>query len=327
MESPLPQIVRALREADEILVTCHRSPDGDAMGSLLAMGLILRELGKRTTLYSPNSVPQQFAFLPLTDEVVTRVPAETRFDVSLALDTGDEGLLGDQFPDADHRGTVIVLDHHASATPFGDLRWHEPTSAATGVLVGRLAHALEVELTRELAEPLWCAIYTDTGGFRYSGTNAEVLRLSAELVATGIRPWDVSVQLYENNPVERIQLLGRVLQTLALSASGQIASLAITEPMVREANADDSMLDGFINYARSIAGVEVAVQVLQQGDRCRISMRSKGRINVGELAQRLGGGGHHNAAGCVLDGTPEAVQKRVLSLLEGELKQPIRKGT
>ena len=103
MESQLPQIVRALREADEILVTCHRSPDGDAMGSLLAMGLILRELGKRPTLYSPNPVPQQFAFLPLPDEVVTRVQADIRFDVSVALDTGDEKLLGPEFPGADRR--------------------------------------------------------------------------------------------------------------------------------------------------------------------------------------------------------------------------------
>lgn len=326
MDPQLPLIVRALREAEEILVTCHRSPDGDAMGSLLAVGLILRELGKRTTLYSTDPVPSQFAFLPLTDRVVTRLPADARFDVSLAVDTGDEKLLGPDFPPASRRGTVIVLDHHGSATPFGDLRWHRPAAAATGVLVAELARALEVQITPELAEPLWCALYTDTGGFRYSSTDGSVLRLAGELVEAGIHPWDVSVQLYECNPRERIQLLGRVLQTIAVSASGQIASLAITEKMLREAKADDSMLDGFINYARSIAGVEVAVQVLQQGDRCRISLRSKGRIDVGALAQRLGGGGHHNAAGCVLEGSPEAVQQRVLRLLEEALDHAERKG-
>jgi len=179
---------------------------------------------------------------------------------------------------------------------------------------------MDVRLNRDLSELLWCALYTDTGGFRYSSTDARVLRLAAKLVEAGISPWDVTVKLYENNPVERMRLLGRVLCTLELSASGQIASLAITQQMVDESGADNSMMDGFINYARSIEGVEVAVQVLQQGEVCRISLRSKGRIDVGSLAQRLGGGGHHNAAGCTVEGPPGQVQQRILGLLEDALR-------
>lgn len=313
------QIVGTLKNASTVLVTGHRNPDGDAIGSLLAVGLILRHLGKDYTLYSQDGVPKQFATLALAGEVVDQVPAAARFDATVAVDTGDRALLGDGVPTGDRAGTLIVLDHHSSSTPFGDLRWHDPTAAATGMLVADLAQRLDVPLCADMAEQLWCALYTDTGGFRYDSTDARVLRLAARLVEAGISPWDVTVKLYENNPVERMRLLGQVLSTLDLSASGQIASVNITRSMVDQAGADDSMLDGFINYARSIEGVEVAVQVLQRGDFCRISLRSKGRINVGDLAQRLGGGGHHNAAGCTVEGPPAEVQKRILGLLEDAL--------
>lgn len=317
--SVVQQIVGTLTSARAVLVTCHRNPDGDAMGSMLAVGLILRHLGKDYTLYSQDGVPKQFAGLALAGEVVDQLPVDARFDATVAVDTGDRALLGDGVPAGDRSGTLIVLDHHSSSTPFGDLRWHEATAAATGVLVAELAQQLDVALDAEMAENLWCALYTDTGGFRYSSTDARILRLAARLVEAGIQPWDVTVKLYENNPVQRMRLLGQALCSLELSASGQIASLAITKPMLDKAGADDSMLDGFINYARSIEGVEVAVQVLQRGDACRISLRSKGRINVGDLAQRLGGGGHHNAAGCSVEGPPAEVQKRILGLLEDAL--------
>ncbi len=320
------RIAAAIREANHILVTGHRNPDGDSMGSVMAMGLILRTLGKRYTLYGPDEVPYQFAALPLAGEVVSHLDPEARFDLSLALDTGDEKQLGPDFPDEPRRGRLAVLDHHASGRPFGDLRWWEPGASATGVLVAQLAGMLEVPLTAELAEPLWCALYSDTGGFRYASTDAAVLRLAASLVEAGLSPWDTSVKLYEQNPIERVQLLAQALNSLAVSPSGQIACLAITEAMLAASGADHTMLDGIINYARGIAGVEVAVQVLQQGESCRISMRSKGRVDVGQLAKRLGGGGHHNAGMCVLEGAPAEVQRLVLTLLQKELDRLYAEG-
>jgi len=312
-------IAEAIRRAERILVTCHRNPDGDAIGSLLAMGLILRALDKPHTLYAPDPVPYPFVSLPRARDVVTQLDPEARFDLSISLDAGDEQQLGEDFPPPERRGILVVLDHHSSGRAFGDIRWWEPECAATGVLVEQLAETLKVPVTAELAEPLWVALYTDTGGFRYSSTDAEVLRMAGTLVETGLSPWDVSVKLYENNPLRRVQILAKALNSLAVSESGQIACLVISEVMLRETGADHTMLDGIINYARGIAGVEVAVQVLQQGPRCRISLRSKGQVNVGRLAQHLGGGGHHNAAGCVLDGEPEEVQQRVLTLLQDEL--------
>lgn len=317
------RVAQAIRGARRLLCTCHRGPDGDAAGSLLATGLLLERLGKEALLYCPDPIPGEFRFLPLADQVVTRVPPGDRFDVSLALDTGEASLLGPDFPSPDRAGTVIVLDHHASGRPFGDLYWHEPDASAAGVLVADLARALGIPLDRELAAPLWCALYTDTGGFRYSSTNAATLRLAAALIDTGLNPWDITVRIYEQNPAARVHLLARVLGTLALSNSGRVASLVVTEQMLAETGTDVSMLDGFINFARGIAGVEVALQVRQQGSSCRISLRSKGRVDVGQLALRQGGGGHANAAGFELEGDPDAVQAQVLRLLEDELDRAL----
>lgn len=316
------EVAEAIRAARTVLVTCHRNPDGDAVGSMLAVGIALERLGKTVSLYSPDPLSYAFQFLPRSRQVVVSLDRRTRYDLTIALDVGDEQQLGDEMPPPERRGTLAVIDHHASGRPFGEIRWHEPDAAATGVLVAELLDRLEVDLDVELAEPLWCALYTDTGGFRYSSTDAAVLRLAARLVETGLSPWEVTVKLYENNPLARIRLLPLALSTLMLSDSGQVASLALTEAMLAEAGADPSMIDGLINYARSIAGVEVAVQVLQMGDACRISLRSKGRVNVGRIAQHLGGGGHSNAGGCVLRGEPTEVRDRVVALLQAELDEP-----
>lgn len=315
-------IAQAVRNARTVLVTGHRNADGDSMGSLIALGLILRHLGKDYTLYGPDPVAYPFRGLPLWDTVRDTLPDTASYDLVIAVDTGDESLLGPDVPPKTRRGLLAVIDHHASARPFGDLCWREPAAAAAGVLVADLAEVLEVPLDAELAAPLWCALYTDTGGFRYASTDAQVLRLAARLVETGLSPWALSVQIYEQNPLARVRLMGLVLSSLSLSASGQIACLTITEELLWVTGADHTMLDGIINYARGIAGVEVGVQILQQGDRCRVGLRSKGRVDVGRLALRLGGGGHPNAAGCVLHGTPDEVQSRVLAVLEEALSEP-----
>lgn len=319
MADPAAAVVEAIYAARTVLVTCHRNPDGDAVGSLLAVGIALERLGKAVTLYSPDPLAYPFRDLPRAADVVTDLDPLTRYDLTIALDTGDVRQLGDHVPEPPRRGVLAVLDHHASGRPFGDVRWHEPGAAATGVLVAELLERLGVPLDQELAEPLWCALYTDTGGFRYSSTDAAVLRLAARLVETGLSPWEMTVKLYENNPLARMRLLALALGTLVVSDSGQVASLAITEAMLQEAQADATMLDGLINYARGIAGVEVAVQVLQAGEACRISLRSKGRVDVGRLAAHLGGRGHHNAGGCVLQGAPAEVRRRVQGLLQAEL--------
>ena len=312
-------VAQAIRESRTVLVTGHRSPDGDSLGSLLALGLILRHLGKDYTLYGPDPVPYPFHGLPGWEQVRDHLPDTARYDLVIAVDTGDESLLGPSVPSAARRGRLAVNDHHASARHFGDLRWSEPDAAATGVLVAGLADVLVVPLDAELAAPLWCALHTDTGGFRYSSTDAKVLHLAARLVETGLSPWDLSVQIYEQNPLARVRLMGLALSSLSLAADGQVACLTITQDMLWVTGADHTMLDGLINYARGIAGVEVAVQLLQRGDDCRVALRSKGRVDVGRLAMRLGGGGHPNAAGCVLHGTPEEVQAQVLAVLEEAL--------
>lgn len=312
-------IVRALRAADRVLVTGHRSPDGDSVGSVVAVGLVLGHLGKSAVLYGPDPVPATLRFLPLADAVTDTVAPDERFDASVVVDAGDAALLGPEFPPRERSGPVIVLDHHAESRPFGDLVLRRPAAAATGEIVADLARALGVPLDRRLAEALWVSLYTDTGGFRYEGTSAAVLRLGAELIEAGVAPWDMARRLYEEHPPERVTLLGRALRTLTRSPSGRLACLIVTAADLRSAGGDEALIDGFVNVARGIAGVEVAAQIVEHGGVCRVSLRSKGRVDVGRLAALLGGGGHRNAAGCRLPGTPEAIRDQLLAILEPAL--------
>jgi len=312
-------ILGAVRSAQHLLVTGHRSPDGDSIGSLLAVGLLLADLGKTAVLYGPEPVPSTLRFLPLAEAVTASVDLDARFDATIVVDAGDAALLGPDFPPRERSGPVIVLDHHAVNRPFGDLVWRRPEAAATGEIVANLVRALGLPLHRRLAEALWVALYTDTGGFRYAGTSAAVLRLGAELIEAGVEPWDMARRLYEENPPERLALLGTVLRSLTRSPSGRLACLIVSAEDLQQAGGDPALLDGFVNLARGISGVEVAAQIVERGDECRISLRSKGRVDVGRLAELLGGGGHRNAAGCRLPGAPEAVRTRLLAILESAL--------
>jgi phosphoesterase RecJ-like protein len=188
------------------------------------------------------------------------------------------------------------------------------------VLVHRLFRRLGAPLCRDAADALWCSILTDTGSFRYASTNPEALRIAAELLEAGVDPWHHASQLYESVPAAQLALLARVLGTLRLSADGRCAALVATEEMIREAGATAEMLDGFVNYGRQVAGIELALLARPGNDGlARVSLRSRGRANVAELARRFGGGGHYAAAGLKLALPPQQAAERVLREAEALL--------
>lgn len=312
----ISRIAEILRKHSSFLVTTHRNPDGDAAGCLTGMGRILQMMGKTFVLHSPDPFPPFLRFLNLADAVTTRLPSAFTADLTIAVDVADPGLLAPDLPGPDRRGPLVVIDHHLRHTTFGDVVWRETDTAAVGVLLYRLAAHLGLPDDRLLAESLWCSIYTDTGGFRYTGTNAEALRICAHLLDQGVDPWRMASAIYENNPASRVTLLARVLDTLTLSTDGRVALITVTQAMLDEAGLDAAMLDTFINHARGIQGVQVAIQLAEQKDGWRISLRSKGTIDVSELAAQFGGGGHRNAAGCTIRGTMESVQSKVLEAAE-----------
>lgn len=307
------QIAVLLRGARRVLLTTHTAPDGDGVGGCLALAGLLRGLGKEVTVYLQDPLPHNLRFLPGADTVVHDPPADP-FDVSCALDTPTLDALGPRLPPREQLGTFVSIDHHRRATPFADLTWNCPDSASVGELVRELAAALPAEITREIATCIYCSIFCDTGSFRYSRTNPTAMRVAAEMLERGVDPWEMTVHIHESHPASRNRLLGEVLRTLTLSEDGRCAAILITRDMFARTGGDEALTDGFINFARGIEGVEVAIQLCEVGDDLyRVGFRSRGKVDVSQIASVLGGGGKRNAAGCYLAGPGSEVLAKVFS--------------
>jgi bifunctional oligoribonuclease and PAP phosphatase NrnA len=309
----LDAIVALVHAGRRFLVTGHARPDGDALGSMLATAHGLRALGKEVVVYDRDPAPPRLDFLPGAAALTTTPPTEP-FDVTFVHDCGDAHLLGPDFPPPAVTGTMVVLDHHASARPFGDLLIRDPSASAVGVIVARLLAALGVPLSREIGECLWCSLVCDTGWFRYSATDLETMRLATSCVEVGVVPWDFARRSEEAQPPARLKLMARVFDTLEIVGTTAIITLATAT--LDELGAHAEWAEGLVSYARGLAGVEVGVMFFEQPDGVRVSLRSKGALDVGAVAERFGGGGHRAAAGCFVRGDLATARRQLLALLE-----------
>jgi len=319
MTETIQRIASEISNNTSFLITSHEGPDGDAIGSSLGLAAFLRKIGKDVCVHLQDPVPELYAFLPGADTVHRHIPARD-FDVAFVLDVGELRRAGEEFCAFTRVGTFINLDHHLGCEPFGRHNLIDSTAAATGALVYRIANALGFRFDLDTAICLYVAIITDTGSFRYSNSNREAFTIAGEMIDCGVNAWDVAEQLYENQPRKRLELLARCLPTLEVIRGGMAASVTVTLAMYAQSGADAELTDGFVNYPRSIRGVEVAIFFRQVEERrFKVGFRSKGKVNVAAFAAGLGGGGHHNAAGCMVDGDLDEVKSRVYSLVESTL--------
>ena len=298
----LAEVVARVRAGRRFLVTGHANPDGDALGSMLALQHGLRALGKEVVAYDRDPAPRRLAFLPGAAELVTDGAAlQGAFDATFVHDCGDARLLGDGFPPPSVTGPLVVLDHHSSASAFGELVLRDPTAAAVGVIVARVLAALGVPLSPAIAECLWCSLASDTGWFRYASTDVETMQLATACVEAGAVPWDFARRSEESAPAVRLTLMARVFETLEVV--GHSALLTLARATLTETAASAELAEGLVGYARGIDGVEVGIMLYEKPDGVRVSLRSKGAVDVGRIAERFGGGGHRAAAGCFIPGT------------------------
>jgi phosphoesterase RecJ-like protein len=274
---------------------------------MVAASLALRGLGRKVTCYNPDPVPRRFRFLVGAELVSTERPVG-RYDTTLLLDCSDSSLLHPSQLVRRGRGLLVVIDHHLTEGDLGEVVLRDPGAASAGVLLYRVLTALGVVLTPAIAEALFCSIMSDTGSFRYQNANAEALQMAASLVDAGVDPWHVASHIYEDRPRCELELLVKVLQTLQVSEDGRAASLTVTQDMLRETGCAPEVVDGIINYARGVEGVEVAVLFRPGPSGVRVSLRSRGNVDVSRIAESFGGGGHHNAAGCTVNGELERVR-------------------
>lgn len=319
MMGTIQKIAEEIRNNHSFLLTSHEGPDGDAVGSSLALASILRKLGKDVYVHFRDPVPDLYSFLPAVDTIFATIP-DRDFDAAFVLDIGGLRRAGDEFCRFKRIGKTINLDHHLACENFGTHNLVDPSAAATGVLVYRIASALGYSIDAETALCLYVSIITDTGSFRYSNSNREAFTIAGEMIECGVNAWDVAEQLYENQPRTRLELLARCLQTLEVINGGRAASVSVTLDMYAATGANSELTDGFVNYPRSIRGVEVAIFFRQIEDNMvKVGFRSKGKVNVAVFSAALGGGGHHNAAGCTVDGTLDEVKTRVYALVDAAL--------
>jgi phosphoesterase RecJ-like protein len=318
MTDPCLQIADLLRQHQSFLVLSHYRPDGDAVGSQLALAILLKQLGKQVEAWNDDAVPAKFRFLPHSD-LVTRPPAAPKdFDVVIALDTSTWQRVGAAAQRIGSRKAFVNIDHHVSNEQFADINWVVPGAPATGQIVFDLIKRGGFSLSPDIANCLYAAIATDTGNFTYANTSAASLRAAADLVETGVNVGELCRHIYESYPYARVQLLQMALADLTMADRNRIAYYWLTNEMFQQSGANREDTEGLIDYARSIQGVLVAVvfEELPEPGKFRMSLRSKHpKVDVNSIARRFGGGGHREAAGARLSGTPHEVEEKVVAAI------------
>ena len=312
--SKLDQIGRVLRENERFAVLSHIRPDGDALGSQLALALSLQQLGKKVRVWNEDGMLEKYSFLPRGD-LLTKPPHTAEdVDAAIALDTAIQNRLGTAFTAVRSAKIWINIDHHLSNPGYGDLVHVDPTAPATGQIIFDLIKSQGFPFDREIAENLYAAISTDTGSFQYPKTSARTFEVAAELVCTGIDVGQLSQRLYENYPRRRVELLRELLRTMRFERDGRIASFSLALKTAAELQLLPEDNEGLIDHLRAIRGVIVAVFFEELADgKVRVSMRSKSdAVDVCAICQKFGGGGHTLAAGARVRGTLAEVERNVL---------------
>ena len=322
MSDACQQICELLRSQNTFLVLTHYRPDGDAVGSQLALLLLLKDLGKTVEAWNDDEVPAKFRFLPHADQITRPPPEPKDFDVVIAIDTSTWQRVGSAAQRIRNKKHFINIDHHVSNEKFAEINWIVPEAPAAGQIAYDLLNRGGFKLTKEIATCLFAAISTDTGSFSYTGTTSESLRVAAKLVDTGINVGEICRQVYESYPYARLMLLQKALAQLQLADQKRIAYTWVTVEMFEESGAKREDTEGLIDYARAIEGVIVALlfEEMAEPGKIRISLRSKHpKIDVNSVARHFGGGGHREAAGARLSGEPHEIERKVLAAVSEAL--------
>lgn len=306
----LTEVLRALRSEGPFLIASHTSPDGDSLGSSLALAMMLRARGARCVVVAVGGVPEPYGFLPGAGAVVVGYPADWT-GALVVLDTPEVGRTGVPPSIVASARPIVNIDHHPGNTRFGDASLVDYTASATALLVHEVLAADGYVPAADGATLLYAGILADTGGFRFSNTDARTLAAAARLVELGAEPARISEAVYGRMPLSRMKLLGLVLSSARTLLDGRLAVLVITEAMKAAAGTDGEDIEELASYGRLLEGVDVAVLLREEGARVRASLRSVRGADVGRIAAGLGGGGHGAAAGAVLDGPLGEATRRI----------------
>lgn len=321
----MDQIIQQLKNSQYVLIASHANPDGDAVGSLIAMGRLLDEINKRSVLYNESPIPAVYRFLPGVGRVMRNIDNYDLFDTAVILDCGGFDRIGSMASTIADIPTIINIDHHVTNTGFGSVSLIDPDACATSEIVYRLMDKLGASVDETAATAIYTGILTDTGSFRFSNTNRAAFEICEKMVSIGVDPYNIAQRVYGTYSLGRIKLLNLALDSIEISKNGKLSMMAVTRGMMEETHTRPEDIDGLINYAKGIEEVKVAVLIQELNANSsasnqvlpyHVSMRSDGTVDVASIAASFGGGGHSSAAGFSIKTTLPEIKTKIIDLAE-----------
>ena len=319
----MDQIIQPIKDAQRILIASHAEPDGDSVGSLVALGLALAKLGKKITMFNPSPIPAVYRFLEGADRIERQFKNADTFDLAIVLDCGDIVRIGEASIEVAKIPLLINIDHHVSNTRFGHIQLIDTEACATAEILYRLIDALAIPFDKAIATAIYIGILTDTGSFRFSNTNRAAFDISKLMVDVGVEPHSVAQRVFGTYSLGRIKLLNMALNSIEISDNGKLSMMTVTRTMMNTTGTNPEDLDGMINYARRIEDVKVAALIheIKNGsgkfsnmNRYHVSLRSDNTVDVAKIAGKFGGGGHTSAAGFQIESTLMALKTKIIEL-------------
>lgn len=317
-------VIDRMTTSRSLFLATHINPDGDAIGSLLALGLGLRQYGKRIYMYNASAIPAVYRFLPDVDRIQAALPGASEWDAAVILDCGDIDRIGGAADYVRGLPAIINIDHHVTNTGFGDYRLVDAEACSSAEIVHRLLKRLGISFTQAIATAVYTGILTDTGSFRFANTNSAAYAICAEMVEHGVDPYTVAQHVYGTYSLGRIKLLNMALDSIEISANGKLSLMTLTREMFEETDTNSEDVDGMINYAKRIEDVKVAALIMENSNgaaqkRFHVSLRSDGTVDVAEIAASFGGGGHFNAAGFGVESSLPELKKTIITSIAERL--------
>lgn len=318
----MQQVIAQLKQKNNILIAAHIHPDGDAVGSVLGLGLALEQIKKKVVLYIENAIPAVYQFLPSVHQI-QRDPGDIRrFDAAVILDCSDLHRIGAAAEAVSNIPMLINIDHHATNTRFGKLQLIDPDASSTAEIVYRVIREMDIPINTGIAYALYTGIMADTGSFRFSNTTPAAFEISHEMMKYGADPHRVAHHVYETISLNRIKLLTMLFDSIEVSEDGKLSIMTLTQNMLAATGTEVDDVNGLINYARRIEKVKLTVLLYERktkngrrpGSEFHVSLRSDGMVNAAAIATAFGGGGHHNAAGFDIKATLPELKSMIFDM-------------
>lgn len=308
--------IRQIKKSKNVYIASHINPDGDNIGSILALGLALSNIVPNVFMVKTDEIPSDFLFLPGVN-LIKDYTVNNEIDLLITLDSSDENRLGNNKDLITKAKTVINIDHHISNTNFGDINIIDSDASATGELVYKLIKKMDISIDKDIASCIYTAISSDTGSFMYDNTSPETHEIIAELLRTGFDKNEVNINLYQNRSLERTLLLINALESIEFHNDNKLAVVQVTQDMLEKTKAKMEDTEGIVSFVKEIAPVEVAILLKEfQSNEIKVSMRSKRFVDVSEICASFGGGGHIRAAGCTINSSIAIAKELLINNVE-----------